>query len=102
MKESLSPVRVAVDSGALFLGMLAWAFKVWVPVLLAVIFVCKVKAPTGATVVAFVIIWLPFLFLGVLLKWMANGMIQRRRLSISFSVVVLILLSYGFGFGHFA
>ena len=51
MKSSLSPIGVAVDSVALFVGMVAWTFIVWAPLFLAFVLFCMVKVAVPISLV---------------------------------------------------
>jgi hypothetical protein len=98
MKNSFSPINLAVDSVAIYMSFFSWLFIVWIPVfLIAVIFfVAKVPAPTSF--VALLIFSMLLMPLGILLKWLADGIIQRKWARMGLSVLVLGFLSIKLGF----
>jgi hypothetical protein len=98
MKDSLAPINVAVDSVAFFVGMVAWGYGVWLPLLL-VLAICMVNVPVGASVLLLSLFTAVFVPLGILLKWLANGLILRKRVRTGLSILALAFLGFTTGFG---
>ena len=89
MKSSLTPINLAVDSVALFLAMLAWAFLVWAPLLLAFALFFMTKTSPLISLLILLFVTSILLLLGFLLRWLAHGVIQRKWARTGLSVLIL-------------
>jgi hypothetical protein len=102
MRDAFRPTNVAVDSVGLFVAAIAWVFVIWIPIiLLAVLFYLRNSKGSGAPTLALLLILLPciaiFVILGFLLKWVALGIIRRKRPVIVLSVLVLTAWAFILG-----
>jgi hypothetical protein len=95
MKSSLTPLNLAVDSVALFVANLGWVFVVWLPILLVVIFFPLRKTGSSALSLAFFLSFLAALciLIGLFLKWLAQGVVQRKR--VRTAVLSFVLACWG-------
>jgi hypothetical protein len=98
MKASLSPINIAVDAVALFVGMIAWVYIVWAPLFCAVVLLCLVKQPVSGLLVVLSAIATVLILLGILLKWLSNGLAMRKPIRTCLSILVLAFLSLKLGF----
>jgi hypothetical protein len=97
MSDRLTPINVAVDSVSFLVATVAWAFLVWCPILVAfALFYLRRTLVTSAMAVLLVTAFcLP---LGLLLRWLAHGMIERKRTRLGLSAIVLGLWGILYGF----
>ena len=58
-----------------------------------------VRPPLAVSIIILVLVEFFFLPLGILLRWLAAGVIQRKRVRIVISTIVLVFLSFALGFG---
>lgn len=98
MKNSITPINIAVDSAAIFVSFLSWTFGFWTPIFLAYVLFCIVRPLFAVSILLFTLFTALFLPFGMLLKWLANGIVQRKRARTVFSVLVLVFLSCTQGF----
>jgi hypothetical protein len=91
MSDRLTPINVALDSVSFFVASVAWVFLVWCPILVAFLlfYLRKTLVVSAFIFLLFTAIFLP---LGLLLRWLAHGMIERKRMRLGLSAIVLGLL----------
>jgi hypothetical protein len=82
--------------------MFAWAFLVWTPVILAIAIFGVAKIPYPASIQIFIFITAIFLPCGILLKWLGNGIIKRKRTQMGFSSILLGFIGFGIMLVSFA
>jgi hypothetical protein len=92
MKHGLSLINLAVDSAAMFVAFLAWTFSLWLPVIVGIALLIA-GPPLAVSIVILVLFIFVFIPLGLLLKWLSIGIIERRRWRITSSIFVLTTLS---------
>jgi hypothetical protein len=93
--NSLTPLDAAADAVAFFLAMLAWVFFVWFPIILFAVFYRVRTSQTSLISLASVILGLLILsyLFGALFKWLAEGVLQRKRIRMGLLALVLLLQS---------
>ena len=98
MKSPLSPLSVATDSVAFFTAQLAYAFLIWVPILAVIVFFQLLKRGGSvlASLLTVLIIAAPSALCGIVLKWIADGILERRRIE---TVIHVVFGSWGSEFG---
>ena len=93
MPHPSRPINVTIDAGALFIAALSWVCLVWIPAILVLVpFI--LRRPT-VPALAYIVVLIPIagvaVLLGLLLKWLAKGVVLRKRARILFSMALLIL-----------
>lgn len=81
MKNALTSLNIAVDGAALFVAGAGWVFTIWLPVAFVVIFIRLLRKPgTPIGTLTFIILAAIALsiLVGWLLKWLAQGVIERK------------------------
>jgi hypothetical protein len=97
MKSSLSAIYVAVNSAGIFVSVCAWVFIVWVPILVAFVAFCVEKWPVGESLGLLAYVTAIFFPLGLLLKWMARGLVLRKKLRTFLTTFILSCLGLRIG-----
>jgi hypothetical protein len=98
MGDSTNPVGLAVDSVAVFTGMLGWMFMLWVPFLSALFVFFMTESQAAASAFLFLFLSAIFIPFGLLLKWLSNGIIKRSWVRTISCVSVLVLMGLRLGF----
>jgi hypothetical protein len=101
MGTAFKPINLIVDSIGMFFSALAWISIIWAPVLLLGIFIYLRHAKPGIVYLLF----LGFLaaicvIAGLVLKWLALGIVRRKRVRVVFSMLVFV--SWGLFLGRAA
>lgn len=93
LRRASSPINVAVDAAGLFIAALSWVCLVWVPIILLLVpfILRKTSVPTLAYIVILIPIAVGSVLVGLLLQWLAGGVVRRRPARILFSVALLVL-----------
>ena len=90
MKSSVTPLNVALDAVALVLEIFGWASVVWLPMMaLCALLLPAVREAVGT--IQLLVLALLFPLLGLLLKWLARGVLGRKRVRM---VLLSIALAY--------
>jgi hypothetical protein len=96
MKSLAGAVGIAVDSVGFLVGVLAWGFIVWAPVIIGVVVLVAAGRQSDGLLFIFVAFSSIFVLLGLFLKWLAKGIVGRGALRTVFSAVVLALSAISF------
>jgi hypothetical protein len=98
MKSSLTPINLALDAVAFLVMVFGWAFLVGLPVF-AVFEVVHLADP-GESVTGLLQDFMQLLIfglgVGLSLKWIAGGIIERKRIRMGFSVLIFGFLASRF------
>ena len=98
MNDRSTPINVAVDSVAFLVAMLAWLFLIWGPILVAFALFYLTKTKVLASVLGVLVVTAICFPLGLGLRWLARGIIQRKRTRLGLSAIVLGLWGILYGF----
>jgi hypothetical protein len=88
-EKPLSPLSVATDSVAFFTAELAYILLIWIPILAVVVFFQLIKRG-GSVLISFLavlIITALSALSGIALKWIADGILERRRIQTAIHVL---------------
>lgn len=93
MPHPSRPINVTIDTGALSIAALSWVCLIWIPAILVLApFILRRRTVPG---LAYIVVLIPIagvaVLLGLLLKWLAKGVVLRKPARILFSMALLIL-----------
>lgn len=92
LKSSLAPIEIAIDAVAVFAAMLGCVLLVWLPFILAWVFLRLARTGRSIGLLALlVLIEMVCAVLGLLLIWLARGLLQRILFRTGFSVFLFAI-----------
>jgi hypothetical protein len=93
INTSVTPRELAVDSAAVFLALVSWTFCFWVPITLPVAVVLLAKSPPKGLFFILAPVAIPLFLVGIALKFLSAGVVQRGWKRIAASAVLLFIMS---------